>query len=104
MAKNLPQLPITQLPDKDGWDTLRIELEGKIKDESNTMKWYVGILVIILLAVLGYIATQLGKVDDLKQRILVLETKFDSCVGPLQKSQEELQRKIGVLETQFNSH
>jgi hypothetical protein len=90
-AKNLPE----NLPSPSSND-IRIELEGKIKSAEETIKWIIGILILILIACFGYIVAQLDKIDDLKQRITVLETK--SGLNNI----DDLKQRITVLETKFD--
>ena len=62
-------------------NNIRIELDGKIEKKMSTTTFFsiLGILVLILLAILGYFCSQVSTLkndtNDLNTRVIVLEQK-----------------------------
>jgi len=79
--KSLPEQISTNLVDE-----LRKELEGKIKDAFGDLKWIIGILTVISLAVFGYFALQISKIENLQDKVTRLEAKFEVNQTVIKKS------------------
>ena len=85
MAPKTPPIQQTNPQAHDSrFDILRTELDGKIEKKLSAGHFFsiIGVLVVIAGSILAHFSSQIkdlgNKLDDLKTRIIILETKIEN--------------------------
>lgn len=106
---------ISALSDKNdaAHDSLRKELEGKIekvktdiqqenKDKKENIKWIIGTIIAIVVAIIGYIILPYQKSSNNQKEIIKIQTTIDENIKPsIEKNSKAIEKN--VLDIQNNS-
>lgn len=106
---------ISALSDKNdaAHDSLRKELEGKIekvktdiqqenKDKKENIKWIIGTIIAIVVAVIGYIILPYQKSSNNQKEIIKIQTTIDENIKPsIEKNSKAIEKN--VIDFQNNS-
>lgn len=106
---------ISALSDKNdaAHDSLRKELEGKIekvktdiqqenKDKKENIKWIIGTIIAIVVAVIGYIILPYQKSSNNQKEIIKIQTTIDENIKPsIEKNSKAIEKN--VIDIQNNS-